>query len=230
MTESPPRPPSSRAHAVVAIAGAPLLLLAWRLAGTADHAPRLLAGGAGGLAPWLWQFGSFALLTLALPLLHVRVRRVAPLSALGWGAPAGARVWLLVLVAAAAAAGAGWHSASLPEIRAEYPMFRGLSARHDLVLPYEAAYVVLYYVAWESYFRGYLLFTVAPAFGTFAAVGVQALASFLVHWGKPAAEFWGSLPFGLAMGVVALRTRSFWPGFFVHATLGVSTDLFGLRG
>jgi membrane protease YdiL (CAAX protease family) len=214
---------------LVILASAPVLLSLWRTLGSAADFPRLFGEGAAvkadGLAPWLWQFGSFAFLCLVLPFVHARARRLASVSVLGWRIPR-PRVWFWTLLAVGAAVGAGAHSASMPDMKAEYPMFRGLLARHDLALPYEAAYVLLYYVAWESYFRGYLLFGLERSLGAAEAVLVQTTSSCLVHIGKPPAELLASIPFGVVLGIVALRTRSFWPGLLVHAALGVSLDLF----
>src|SRR5205085_1117485 len=59
----------------------PLFLALWRVAGTADRFPRLFGAAASdaasGLAPWLWQFGTFFWLFLALPLVHAMARRYA---------------------------------------------------------------------------------------------------------------------------------------------------------
>jgi membrane protease YdiL (CAAX protease family) len=90
------------------------------------------------------------------------------------------------------------------------------------------AYVVLYYVAWEFYFRGYLLFSLKKDFGALSAVLIQTISSCLIHIGKPEGEILGSIPVGILFGIIALRTRSFWYVFVLHAALGVLTDLFVL--
>jgi membrane protease YdiL (CAAX protease family) len=256
VSDVPLQPTPDRGDVLAALSSAPLFVALWRTLGTADRFPRIYGeGGADaleGLAPWLWQFGTFFCLFLVLPLAHVALRRyslpqgpswrradVVPLAgepwtpasprAIGWGVPASRRVWLWTLLACALAVVVAWRSAAVPEVRAEYPMFRGLLHRPSQVLPYEAAYVLLYYVAFESYFRGYLLFTAAPRIGNLEAVVVQSTTACLLHLGKPDAELLLSFPFSVALGLVALRTRSFWPGLLVHVALGVSTDLFSIH-
>jgi membrane protease YdiL (CAAX protease family) len=114
----------------------------------------------------------------------------------------------------------------MPDVRSEYPLSRILFAHRDLVLWYEAAYVLFYYIAWEFFFRGFLLFPLAKRFGGMNAVLIQTISSCLVHIGKPEAEIFGSIFAGIIFGVLALRTRSFWYGFALHAGIGVLTDLF----
>jgi len=256
VSDVPLRPSVPRADVLAALSTAPLFVALWRVAGTADRFPRIFGESATnavyGLAPWVWQFGTFFWLFLALPLLHATWRRYAlpagpairpgdivpvagdawtPASprALGWGLPAGRSIWLGTLVASVVAVVVGWLSGRVPAVHAEYPMFRGLFTDGGLVLPYEAAYVLLYYVAFEAYFRGYLLFTIAPRIGDLEAVAVSATTACLLHIGKPEAELLGSFPFSVVLGLVALRTRSFWPGFLVHVALGVATDLSSLQ-
>ena len=52
------------------------------------------------------------------------------------------------------------------------------------------------------------------------------MASSLLHIGKPEGEILGAIPIGLLFGWFALRTRSIWYGWAVHASIGVLTDLF----
>jgi membrane protease YdiL (CAAX protease family) len=46
----------------------------------------------------------------------------------------------------------------------------------------------------------------------------------LLHVGHPLSETLGAIPFGLALGVLALRTRSILPGLLLHAAIGLATD------
>jgi hypothetical protein len=70
----------------------------------------------------------------------------------------------------------------------------------------------------EFFFRGFLLFPVARRLG-WQAVPVAMLPYALVHAGKPAWELFGSIAFGLALGDLALRSRSALYGLGVHILL-----------
>jgi membrane protease YdiL (CAAX protease family) len=57
------------------------------------------------------------------------------------------------------------------------------------------------------------------------AAFVQMMPFALLHFGKPPEEMLGSVIAGVALGLLALRTRSFWYGALVHAAVALSMDL-----
>ena len=61
-------------------------------------------------------------------------------------------------------------------------------------------------------------------YGIVAAILIQTISSCLVHIDKPVGEILGSMPFGIAFGIVAINTRSIWVVLFLHALLGMLTD------
>ena len=81
----------------------------------------------------------------------------------------------------------------------------------------------LYFVAWEFLFRGFLLFGMERRIGAHA-IWVQLIPFALMHAGKPELEAYGSIVAGAALGVLALRTRSFWWGAFLHAGIAGTMD------
>jgi membrane protease YdiL (CAAX protease family) len=218
----------------VILLSAPLLLTLWRYRGQAAQFPAGLFGLTHAplrdLGAVLWQFASFFVLCGAVPLLFLVLRLRRPLAATGFGL--GDRRFGLLACAAALppVVLVAWLSSRMPDVRAEYPLLRLLPARHDLFPLHAAAYTLLYYVAWEFFFRGFLLFPLRDAFGGAAAVLIQTTSSCLVHLGKPEGEMLGSIPFGILIGLLALRTRSFWYGFVLHAALGILTDAFIVFG
>lgn len=122
-----------------------------------------------------------------------------------------------------------WFAAQLPEVRAEYPLAKSLFSRGPLFWQYSLAYIVFYYITWEFYFRGFLLFGLAKAYGPAAAILIQTISSCLVHLGKPEGETLGSIVAGILFGLLALRTGSIWYGWLIHLSLGVLTDFFILH-
>ncbi len=119
--------------------------------------------------------------------------------------------------------------------REYYPMFRQdwpnyLPERDGwtFLIAYEATYG-LYFLAWEFFFRGWMLFRLEPQFGPRAIV-IQALPFVFMHIGKPPLEFHSALLAGLALGWLAWRGRSFWPCFVLHFGAALAMDLTALFG
>jgi membrane protease YdiL (CAAX protease family) len=91
-------------------------------------------------------------------------------------------------------------------------------------LAYHEVVMGLYMFGWEWYHRGFLLNGLRKILPTWGAVLVQALLFFALHWGKPAAEMWSSLPGGILMGAFAVRFRSFVPCFLLHWLISAGFD------
>ena len=114
----------------------------------------------------------------------------------------------------------------MPQVRAEYPLSKLVQDNASVFLLYEFSYVLLYYVGWEFFFRGYMLFGLREKFGDAYAILLQVIPSALLHFNKPESEFLGSIVLGIVLGYLALRTRSILYPLIIHSCIGVSTDLF----
>jgi len=208
----------------------PILLSIYRIWGWADRLavllPSLQGNPLAGLYGVLFQWGSFFFLVLVIPFLTARFLLGISARELGLGSGdrrfglrfAAAALLLLVIPSAILAS-------TMPDVQMEYPLAKVILVRGDLLPFYEIAYVLLYYVAWEFFFRGFMLFPLARAFGGVNAVLIQTIPSCLIHIGKPQGELTGSVLAGLILGGLALRTGSIWYGLILHATLGVLVDL-----
>ena len=114
----------------------------------------------------------------------------------------------------------------MPQVRAEYPLTKMVQNNASVFLLYEIIYIVFYYVGYEFFFRGYMLFGLKERFGSTYAILFQVIPSCLLHFNKPEAEFAGSIILGIVLGYLALRTRSILYPFIIHSYIGISTDLF----
>lgn len=185
-------------------------------------APRLHPHGALlPIADHLYWFGASFVLYAAVPLAVLAAAR-EPLSGLGLGfgrwrfGLAVAAALYLVMTAVVLVA------ARTPTFAGAYPLSGAAAASWRLFLPYEAAYA-LYFVAWELLFRGWLLFGLHRRIGA-AAVWVLAIPFATMHLGKPQPEALGSIAAAVALGYLALKTRSFWYGALLHACVAVTMD------
>jgi membrane protease YdiL (CAAX protease family) len=215
----------------ILLLSAPVLLTLYYYHGYAVHFTEYFPGFKGdplaGLFGVFWQFGVFFVLVLVIPLLIVKLRFKASLKDFGFS-PGDSRFGLRFVFVAVPfiVAPLIFLGSRFPDLQAEYPLAKILLQRHDLVFLYEAVYVLVYYFAWEFFFRGFLLFGLRERYGDMAAVMIQTVSSCLIHLGKPESEIIGSIVVGILFGVLALRTRSFWYVFFIHAAIGVLTDVF----
>jgi membrane protease YdiL (CAAX protease family) len=82
----------------------------------------------------------------------------------------------------------------------------------------------LYMLAWEWFFRGFLLFGLKKIMPAWAAALIQASLFCLLHWGKPPIELISSFFGGLVLAGVALRYKSVLPCFLVHFLISAAND------
>ncbi len=107
-----------------------------------------------------------------------------------------------------------------------YPKFAGAGESWTVLLLWELAYGLQFFCL-EFFFRGFLLFALARTLGALS-IFVMIVPYAMIHFGKPPAECVGSIIAGIALGTVALRTRSIYGGVFVHCGVAFSMDVFAL--
>jgi membrane protease YdiL (CAAX protease family) len=214
----------------ILLLSAPLLLTLYRYHGYPQYFysyfPRFRTLVDGDIIARYWQFGVFFLLMFVLPALYVKFGMKKSLYDFGWGfgdVKYGLK-WLIAIPLVVAPL--IYIEAQMPDVRSEYPLAKSLLTNQQHLLIYELAYVLFYYVAWEFFFRGFLLFGLRDRFGDVNAILIQTISSCLVHIDKPEGEIIGSIIIGILFGVIALRSKSIWYVFLLHIAIGVLTDLF----
>ncbi|MFB0526017.1 MAG: hypothetical protein ACETVO_00925, partial [bacterium] len=65
----------------------------------------------------------------------------------------------------------------MPQVRAVYPLSKLVQDNASVFLLYEFSYILLYYVGWEFFFRGYMLFGLREKFGDTYAILLQVIPS-----------------------------------------------------
>lgn len=170
-----------------------------------------------------WHLASFTLY-LALPLLACALTPGIRARDTGVGLGdwrLGAKATLLLVAAFVPIV---WAASRTETFSAHYPLCGAAKRSLPVFVAYEFTFM-LYFVGWEYLFRGYLLFSFEKSMGK-AAILAQTLPFVVIHYGKPEAEVFGSIVAGIALGVLALRTRSFWYGAALHVAAAFSMDLF----
>lgn len=94
-------------------------------------------------------------------------------------------------------------------------------------------YGILYYLPWEIFFRGFLMLIFIQSFEKtlkqdkgllFAIIAIQTIPSTMLHFGHPLTELISAVPAGIIFGWLVYKTRSIFPAFILHLTVGIATD------
>lgn len=174
-------------------------------------------------------FAAWAVLLLAVPGATIALTAVRPLEAFascGWTFGRVGLGVVCALVGLPIALRLGLLSSRDAAMRTMYPLARAAFADVPSFVRYELAYFFLYYLPWESVFRGVLFLPLVPAIGLLPALAVQTGLTTLLHAGHPGAEVRAAAGAGLSLGLVAYFTGSFVYPLIVHAASGISLDIF----
>lgn len=113
-----------------------------------------------------------------------------------------------------------------PDFIHHYPFYKD-SARSWLdFISWEILYLIQF-ACLEFFFRGYMVQSLRPHFGS-TAIWIMLTPYLMIHFQKPWLEATGAIFFGLFLGILALRSRSIWGGFCVHAGVAVGMDVASL--
>jgi membrane protease YdiL (CAAX protease family) len=104
-----------------------------------------------------------------------------------------------------------------------YPQLNDVKYSWSIFLVFESG-ILLYMVAWEFIWRGFMLFGLEEKFGYYVVL-IQMIPFLILHNGKPAVETFGAIVAGLALGILALKTRSVLYCIITHAGVMFSIDL-----
>ena len=108
----------------------------------------------------------------------------------------------------------------------KYPLYANAGHSLAVLATWEASYALQFF-GLELFFRGFLIFALARSIGA-GAIFVMVVPYTMIHFTKPMPETLGAVITGIALGTLALRTRSIWGGVLVHTAVGWSMDLFAL--
>jgi membrane protease YdiL (CAAX protease family) len=83
----------------------------------------------------------------------------------------------------------------------------------------------MYYIGWEFFFRGFILFGLRERVGDIFAVLIQTLPSVIAHIGRPESEMISSILAGVVFGFLILKSKSIWYVVILHWFIGLSCDI-----
>jgi membrane protease YdiL (CAAX protease family) len=116
-----------------------------------------------------------------------------------------------------------WLASLMPAFQAKYPFYEsaGLGGWHFWGFQ---LFYGLQFLGVEAFFRGFLLFGLYARLG-FYAIPAMVIPYTMIHFGKPAPETFAAIAAGFILGWLALKSRSFLWGFFLHWAVAITMDL-----
>lgn len=107
-----------------------------------------------------------------------------------------------------------------------YPFYDQASRSWGDFAMWEVLYAAQFF-SLEFFFRGFWLRACKTQFGS-GAILAMVVPYCMIHYGKPLPETLGAIFAGIALGTLAMRTRSIWGGFMIHVGIAVSMDVAAL--
>ncbi|MCB9540689.1 MAG: CPBP family intramembrane metalloprotease [Myxococcales bacterium] len=170
----------------------------------------------------------FALLGVA-PLIYAALALPRPLAFYGLGLEHPLRAAMFVGGVVAVVLPFVFLASRKPTFRDHYPQIRRAAPWDAALRRDNAATWTLYLLGYEFFFRGFLLFAVADAWGVWAGVGATTLAYVYAHLPKNADETIGTIPMGVVFALGALWSGGIWAPWLAHVIIANTSDLLASR-
>ncbi len=106
-----------------------------------------------------------------------------------------------------------------------YPLIRTTNWSVNLYFTNLLSWII-YLFAYESLFRGLLLFTSLEVYGLFVALGINTILYSFAHIPKGKFETISSIPLGILFCIASIYTGTFMTAFILHFTMTISNDIF----
>ena len=115
----------------------------------------------------------------------------------------------------------------LDSFQATYPFYPSAIDGGLQFWLYQGGYALQFF-ALEAFFRGYMVFGLAPKFGRNMAVIIMTIPYVMIHFGKPTLEVFAAIGAGIILGHLALRSKSFMPGVYLHVAVALTMDVLAI--
>lgn len=189
----------------------------------------LTGGGEDGQARAVYASRVAGALLLGLaPSLVLLALRPASADAYGLGAPDVEATALGVAILAGPALPAVWMASRRADFVDHYPPIRARRWSAGRIAANGLTWAV-YLVAYELFFRGLLLFTLAARLDPWLAIALTTLAYVFAHLPKPGRETAGTVPMGVLFAAVTLWSGTIWAAVIAHWLIANASDLLAMR-
>ena len=112
------------------------------------------------------------------------------------------------------------------EFQEYYPFYTKAHQSLPDFLIWESFYIAQFF-SLEFFFRGFMIQPLRKEMGS-GAIFAMMIPYVMIHIGKPMVECFAAILAGIVLGTLAMRTRSIWAGFLIHASVALSMDLLSI--
>lgn len=109
------------------------------------------------------------------------------------------------------------------DFQSKYPFYDNADKSWAHFTIYQLAYGTQFF-SLEAFFRGFLVFALFKKFGYYAVL-IMTVPYCMIHFEKPLPETLGAIIAGLALGYLAIQSRSWIPGALLHWGVGLTMDV-----
>lgn len=119
-----------------------------------------------------------------------------------------------------------WFTSATSDFAVKYPHLQTARNNWSGFYIYEAG-MLMYMFGWEFIWRGFMLFGLKEKFGYYTVL-IQMIPFVILHNGKPAPETFGAIAGGIALGMLAFRTKSIYYCVLTHMGVMFSIDMISI--
>ncbi len=169
-----------------------------------------------------WRVLGYFVIPLIAIALHPRLRK-APMGLSFKGM--GRHIWIYVVLFIPVLV-AVFAVSFMKEFSSYYPFYDNAYRSLFDFLVWETFYMAQF-LSLEFFYRGFMIQPLKRSMGS-SAIFAMMIPYVMVHFGKPMLECFGAIIAGIVLGTLAIRTRSIWSGFLIHASVAVSMDVLAI--
>ncbi|MDX2431639.1 MAG: CPBP family intramembrane metalloprotease [Bacteroides sp.] len=123
---------------------------------------------------------------------------------------------------------ASYFQAASPANLAIYPQIR-IEKWSGRILALSAGSWIAFLVAYEFFFRGFLLFASLTVLDPWSAIALNCSLYGFAHFYKGPGETFGAVLVGIILCYITLQTGNIWSAVVIHSTMALSNEWFSLR-
>ena len=163
-----------------------------------------------------------------IPFLVVLIILREKLAEYGLSLPVGRKVFYFIVILSVIIISINLFASKSPLNLKKYPLIKTKMWNVKLLIISLLGWII-YLLAYEFLFRGFLLFTCIQSIGIWPAIIINITVYSLAHVPQGLNETIGAVPFGLVLCYIVVLSGTIWPAFILHVVLAISNEWFSIR-